>query len=171
MGVLYHNGLVLWGISHSYNIINHIPELHQYLLNTRITLTGRIPVYCHKLQARTESKTGVHIQSLCKSILVSKNGSSFLKRHGLYWLFTNWLIDYMGARLYFCFLQGASTKAPVTIRILHIRHNPYPEPVYTGWSSVHGNATGMPLVDLVYTGIPLENLVETAPHWNATAET
>ena len=61
---------------------------------------------------------------------------------------------------------------------------PYPEPVYTGWSSVHWDATGMPLVDPVYTGIPLgdpylqntlehhwKNLVETAPHWDATGET
>ena len=62
---------------------------------------------------------------------------------------------------------------------------PYPEPVYTGWSSVHWNATGMPLVDPVYTGTPLEklswnsptlechwrNLVESAPHWDATGET
>ena len=54
------------------------------------------------------------------------------------------------------------------------------------WLSVHWNATGMPLVDPVYTGIPLgdpneylqgtlehhwKNLVETAPHWNATGET
>ena len=64
-------------------------------------------------------------------------------------------------------------------------HTPYPEPVYTGWSSVHWNATGMPLVDPVYTGTPLEklswyrpkvechwrNLVESAPHWKATGET
>ena len=64
-------------------------------------------------------------------------------------------------------------------------YNPYPEPVYTGWSSVHWNATGMPLVDPVYTGIPLEKLswnsptlechwrklVESAPHWDATGET
>ena len=62
---------------------------------------------------------------------------------------------------------------------------PYPEPVYTGWSSVHWNATGMPLVDPLYTGIPLKklswnshtlechwrNLVESAPHWDATGET
>ena len=62
---------------------------------------------------------------------------------------------------------------------------PYPEPVYTGWSSVHWNATGMPLVDPVYTGTPLEKLswnsptlechwrilVESAPHWDATGET
>ena len=59
---------------------------------------------------------------------------------------------------------------------------PYPEPVYTGWSSVHWNATGMPLVDPVYTGMPLghpantcmvhwKNLVETVPHWDATGET
>ena len=62
---------------------------------------------------------------------------------------------------------------------------PYPEPVYTGWSSVNWNATEMPLVDPVYTGIPLEklswnsptlechwiNLVESAPHWDATGET
>ena len=62
---------------------------------------------------------------------------------------------------------------------------PYPEPVYTGWFSVHWNTTGMPLVDQVYTGTPLEklswnsptlechwrNLVESAPHWDATGET
>ena len=61
----------------------------------------------------------------------------------------------------------------------------YPEPVYTGWSSVHWNATGMPLVDPVYTGIPLGDPANTAgytgtpleklswncPHWNATGET
>ena len=66
-----------------------------------------------------------------------------------------------------------------------IKDFPYPEPVYTGWSSVHWNATGMPLVDPVYTGTPLEklswnsptlechwrNLVESAPHWDATGET
>ena len=81
--------------------------------------------------------------------------------------------------------------------------SPYPEPVYTGWSSVHCNATGMPLechwltqctlgyhwatqqILAGYTGTPLEklswnsptlechwrNLVETAPHWDATGET
>ena len=68
---------------------------------------------------------------------------------------------------------------------LRLNKCPYPEPVYTGWSSVHWNATGMPLVDPVYTGIPLEklswnsptlechwrNLVESAPHWDATGET
>ena len=62
--------------------------------------------------------------------------------------------------------------------------NPYPEPVYTGWSSLHWNATGMPLVDQVYTGIPLGvsantcrvhwnttgKIIETVPHWNATGE-
>ena len=74
------------------------------------------------------------------------------------------------------------------IRLPRCRQNeccPYPEPVYTGWSSVHWNATGMPLVDPVYTGTPLEklswnsptlechwiNLVESAPHWDATGET
>ena len=65
-------------------------------------------------------------------------------------------------------------------------HYPYPEPVYTGWSSVHWNATGMLPVDPVYTGNttwpPSEylqstlehhwkNLVETAQHWNATGKT
>ena len=69
--------------------------------------------------------------------------------------------------------------------ILIYCNSPYPEPVYTGWSSVLWNATGMPLVDPVYTGMPLEklswnsptlechlrNLVEFAPHWDATGET
>ena len=73
---------------------------------------------------------------------------------------------------------------------VYVGSNPYDDPVYTG----------MPLLDLVYTGIPLgdtseylrgtleqnwrnaehcslhlnttgKNLVETAPHWNATGET
>ena len=59
---------------------------------------------------------------------------------------------------------------------------PYPEPVYTGWSSVHWNATGWPSVHWDTIGRPSEylqgtqehhwkNLVETAPHWNATGET
>ena len=60
--------------------------------------------------------------------------------------------------------------------------HPYSEPVYTGWSSLLWNATGMPLVDPVYTGRPNEylqstlehhwkSLVETAPDWDATGET
>ena len=62
---------------------------------------------------------------------------------------------------------------------------PYPEPVYTGWSSVHWNATGMPLIGPVYTGYHweiqqifigytrtlLEKIVETDPYWNATGQT
>ena len=84
-----------------------------------------------------------------------------------------------------------------TTKIMY--NTPYPEPMYTGWPSVHWNATGMPLADPVYSGIPLgdpantcrvhwnttgklswncptleyhwRNLVETAPHWDATGET
>ena len=59
---------------------------------------------------------------------------------------------------------------------------PYSEPVYTGWSSVHWNATGWPSVHWNTTGRPSEylqgtlehhwkNLVEAAPHRNATGET
>ena len=49
---------------------------------------------------------------------------------------------------------------------------PYPEPVYTGWSRVHWNATGMPLVDPVYTGIPLGDPANTCRvHWNTTGKT
>ena len=49
---------------------------------------------------------------------------------------------------------------------------PYPEPVYTGWSSVHWNATGMPLVDPVYTGKPLGDPANTCRvHWNTTRKT
>ena len=52
------------------------------------------------------------------------------------------------------------------------RGNPYPEPVYTGWSSVHWNATGVPLVDPVYTGIPLGHPANTCRvHWNTTGKT
>ena len=74
--------------------------------------------------------------------------------------------------------------------IASLKHNieafSYTEPVYTGWSSVHWNATGMPLIHLVYTGIPLDDsseylqgtpqhhwkkIVEIVPHWNATGQT
>ena len=49
---------------------------------------------------------------------------------------------------------------------------PCPEPVYTGWSSVHWNATGMPLVDPVYTGIPLGEPANTCRvHLNTTGKT
>ena len=49
---------------------------------------------------------------------------------------------------------------------------PYPEPIYTGWSSVHWNATEMPLVDPVYNGIPLDDPVNTCrTHWNTTGKT
>ena len=43
---------------------------------------------------------------------------------------------------------------------------PYPEPVYTGWSSAHWDATGMPLVNPAYTGIPLGHPANTCRvHW------
>ena len=49
--------------------------------------------------------------------------------------------------------------------------NPYPEPVYTGLSSVHWNATGMPLTDPVCTGIPLGDPANTCRvHWNTTGK-
>ena len=55
---------------------------------------------------------------------------------------------------------------------LIILDNPYPEPVHTGWSSVHWNATGMPLVDPVYTGMPLGDPANTCRvHWNTTGKT
>ena len=72
----------------------------------------------------------------------------------------------------------------VKLRITHApgTFSPYPEPVCTGWSSVHWNATGWPSVHWDTTGPHSEylqgtlehhwkNLVETAPHWNATGET
>ena len=46
--------------------------------------------------------------------------------------------------------------------------SPYPEPVYTDWSSVHCNAIGVPLVDQEHHG---KNVVETVPHWNTTGKT
>ena len=78
-----------------------------------------------------------------------------------------------------------SSHSCYDMALIWFSRHPYPEPVYTGWSSVHCNATGMPLVDPVYTGMPLEklswnsptlechwrNLVESAPHWDATGET
>ena len=53
-----------------------------------------------------------------------------------------------------------------------IRSFPYPEPMYTGWSSVHWNASGMPLVDPVYTGITLGHPANTCRvHLNTTGKT
>ena len=58
------------------------------------------------------------------------------------------------------------------ICVFVLRYSPYPEPVYTGWSSVHWNATGMPLDDPVYTGIPLGHPANTCRvHWNTTGKT
>ena len=37
---------------------------------------------------------------------------------------------------------------------------PYTGPMCTGWSNVHWHATGLPQVDPLYTGIPLETV-----HW------
>ena len=104
------------------------------------------------------------------------------KRHFLMWMTTvrqptkRWCSCFLALKYTSFVLSGKRDKESTT---------PYPEPVYTGWSSVHWNATGMPLVDPVYTGIPLEklswnsptlechwrNLVESAPHWDATGET
>ena len=61
-------------------------------------------------------------------------------------------------------------------------NDPYPERVYTGWSSVHWNATGWLSVHwdttgwhqwilAGYTGTPLVNVDEMVPHWNTTRET
>ena len=61
---------------------------------------------------------------------------------------------------------------PYTNATYHLGRFPYPEPVYTGWSSVHLNTTGMPLVDPVYTGIPPGDPAITCRlHWNTTGKT
>ena len=68
------------------------------------------------------------------------------------------------------------------VRVSQFIHIPYPEPVYTGWSTVHWNATGWPSVHWDTTGRSSDflqgtlehywnNLVEAALHWNATGET
>ena len=53
----------------------------------------------------------------------------------------------------------------------YVNSNPYPEPVYTGWSSVHWNATGI-LGHWDTTGPPSEYLQGTLEHhWNNLVET
>ena len=53
------------------------------------------------------------------------------------------------------------------IFIWAIPHNPYPDPVYTVWSSAHWSATGMLLVDPVYTGMQLDDPASTCRvHWD-----
>ena len=93
-----------------------------------------------------------------------------------------WSCNFGGCLMLTIFAQRS---VEMSLIICNLCPLPYPEPVYTGWSSVHWNATGMPLIDPVYTGIPLEklnwnsptlechwrNLVESAPHWDATGET
>ena len=50
--------------------------------------------------------------------------------------------------------------------MIYTYHIPYPDQVYTGWSTVHWNAIDMLLVNTVYTGIPLDNPVKTSMvHW------
>ena len=44
------------------------------------------------------------------------------------------------------------------------RRVPYSEPVYTGWSNVHWNATGWPSVHWDTTGPPSEYLQGTLEH-------
>ena len=73
------------------------------------------------------------------------------------------------------FLQMAplhwSQSSGKSARISEISALPYPEPVCTGWSSVHWNATGIPLVDPVYTGVPLGDTANTCRvHWNTTGK-
>ena len=112
------------------------------------------------------------------------NGNRFLNISWAVGL-TYWIV-YLD---FFCILSYAIIYVLIHHAIfgfyLYFLSIPYPEPVYTGWSSVHWNATGMPLVDPVYTGTPLEKLswnsptlechwrilVESAPHWDATGET
>ena len=44
-------------------------------------------------------------------------------------------------------------------------------PVYTGWSVIYWNATGMPLLDPVYTGILLGDPASTCRvHWSTTGK-
>ena len=85
------------------------------------------------------------------------------------------LIDFHGAGTFVDSLntgQEIGTETCELDSVVPTDKPPYPEPVYTGWSSVHWNATGMPLVDPVYTGIPLGHLVNTCRvHWNTTGET
>ena len=89
--------------------------------------------------------------------------------------------DRMGMFIYSSL--GESRHEGTVVILLH--NYPYPEPVYTGWSSVYWNATGMPLVAQCtlgyhwatqrilagYNGTPLEKLSWNSPHWNATRET
>ena len=77
----------------------------------------------------------------------------------------------------------ASVNHSVRCLLLCVLPYPYPEPVYTGWSSVHWKATAMALVvHWDTTGRPSEYLKGTLehhwknvdkrdPHWNATGET
>ena len=58
------------------------------------------------------------------------------------------------------------------VDFIYIYPSPYPEPVYTYCSNVHWNATAMPLVDSVYTEIPMGDPANTCwVHWNTTGKT
>ena len=88
--------------------------------------------------------------------------------------------------LWYCFFVNFYwvTRHPWPAYLLwvHTYRYPYPQPVYTGWSSVHWNATGWHSVHWDATGRPSKylqgtlehhwkNSVESAPHWKATGET
>ena len=109
-------------------------------------------------------------------------------------LFPSWIIDYIHYNLWDKIIYSFPNLISITSKYakmsyhtilgmwLHIHGPdrcrcrlgcvyPYPEAVYTGWSSVHCNATGAPLVDPVYTGIPLGDPATTwRVHWNTTGK-
>ena len=63
-----------------------------------------------------------------------------------------------------------SSRCVLEVSPCCVKNIPYPGSVYTGWSNVPWKATGMPLVDPVYTGITLGDLANTAGYTKTPLE-
>ena len=103
----------------------------------------------------------------------------------------SWVTLYTAGHLHTAVPHCSHSRAPIVHTAVPRENNehgcvylrcPYPEPMYTGRSSVHWNATGWPSVHWDITGPPSEYLQGTlehhwkklswnSPHWNATGET
>ena len=130
----------------------------------REALLERIAVLCRQTITQCERMLSImviqpidyfKVKKMCKCILAVYTAITVRYSHILCQMKT----------LYTLWWYGIMWDVKVVFFSIHrniLSAYPYPEPVYTGWSSVHWNATGMPLVDPVYTGIPLEKL-----SWNS----
>ena len=114
-----------------------------------------------------------NVMAFVKIVIVSQTENIFPRV-----IFLNIRLQYSTSDLTFMIWTGFSKYMKYSKWIFQrypcnpLCSGPYPEPVYTGWSSVHWNATGKPLGYPVYTEIPLGHPANTCRvHWNTTGKT